>query len=268
MPSAAKRNALKNAAAELVSTMPPLIMFDLDQTLAESKQALSPHMAELVARLLRQTRVAVISGGGFPQFLKQVVAQLPPSAKLSNLYLLPTSGAAMYEWKNGTWRKVYEKHLSQVDATKIKGAVRAVAKETGIIDFTKPSYGERIEYRGSEVSVSALGQEAPIDEKQAWDPDKSKRRLLQQRLAVLLPEFSVGMGGATTIDITKKGVDKAYGIVKTAEHLSLPTHEMLYVGDQLEPGGNDEAATHTAIKTHAVKNPAETAFFISSLLPS
>ncbi|MDO8624164.1 MAG: HAD-IIB family hydrolase [bacterium] len=253
--------------------MPPLVMFDLDQTLAESKQALTPQMAELLARLLTQTRVAVISGGGLPQFLKQVVEQLPPSANLSRLYLLPTSGAALYEWKSGQWSKVYEEKLSEQDAALIKEAVKTVAQETGLVDFSKPAYGERIEYRGSEVTFSALGQKAPLNEKQAWDPDKSKRRLLQKALTECLPEYSiclpnfeVGMGGATSIDITKKGIDKAYGITKISEHLSIPIAEMLYVGDQLEPGGNDEAATRTAIKTHAVKNPSETAFFIASLL--
>ena len=254
--------------------MPPLIMFDLDQTLAESKQALAPHMADLLARLLKETKVAVISGGGLPQFLKQVVEQLPPNANLSRLYLLPTSGAALYEWRGGEWSRVYEEKLSEQDAERIKEAVRTVAKETGLIDFSTPAYGERIEYRGSEVTFSALGQEAPLAAKQAWDPDKSKRRLLQRALtkclpeySVCLPDFEVGMGGATSVDITKKGVDKAYGIEKISEHLAIPIAEMLYVGDQLEPGGNDEAATRTAIKTHAVTSPSDTAFFIASLLP-
>ena len=231
--------------------MPPLIMFDLDQTLAESKQALAPHMADLLARLLKETKVAVISGGGLPQFLKQVVEQLPPNANLSRLYLLPTSGAALYEWRGGEWSRVYEEKLSEQDAERIKEAVRTVAKETGLIDFSTPAYGE-----------------------QAWDPDKSKRRLLQRALtkclpeySVCLPDFEVGMGGATSVDITKKGVDKAYGIEKISEHLAIPIAEMLYVGDQLEPGGNDEAATRTAIKTHAVTSPSDTAFFIASLLP-
>ena len=214
-------------------------MFDLDQTLAESKQALTPEMAALLSRLLSQTKVAVISGGALPQFLTQVVTQLPQGTNLSNLYLLPTSGAALYEWKSGTWEMVYEEKLSQEDAARIAEAIRAVAEETGIIDFSSPSYGGRIEYRGSEESVSALGQQAPIDLKKAWDPDKSKRRALQEALAKRLPEFAVGMGGSTTIDITKKGVDKAFGIEKISKHLAIPVSTMLYVGDELEAGGND-----------------------------
>ena len=246
--------------------MPPLVMFDLDQTLTESKQPLTPHMAELLARLLVKTRVAVISGGGLPQFLKQVVDQLSPDVKLSHLYLLPTSGATLYEWRDGAWQKVYEEELSEKDAAKVARAIRAVAAETGLVDFSIPSYGERIEYRGSQVTFSANGQEAPLEIKARWDPDKSKRRMLQKVLSACLPDFSVGMGGSNSVDITYKGIDKAYGLTKLAERLNVPVGEIVYVGDQLTPGGNDEAVLRTLAKTRAVNGPSETALFIASLL--
>jgi phosphomannomutase len=246
--------------------MPPLIMFDLDQTLAESKRPLTTAMAGLLARLLTRTKVAVISGGALPQFLIQVVGQLPADAKLTNFYLLPTSGAALYEWRSGSWQAVYAEHLTKEEATLITRAVREAIQETGVIDLTKQPYGERIEFRESQVTLSALGQQAPIDAKQAWDPDKSKRLALQHAISKRLPDFTVRMGGATSIDVTKKGVDKAFGIRKIADYLHISIPEILYVGDQLVPGGNDEAALSTGAATHAVKNPSETAFFIASLL--
>jgi HAD superfamily hydrolase (TIGR01484 family) len=246
--------------------MPPLIMFDLDQTLTESKQDLTPHMADLLARLLEKTRVAVISGGGLPQFLRQVVDKLPENARLENLFLLPTSGAALYAWKGVVWEKIYEELLTKEDVKRITLAIQDVARETRLIDFSTLAHGERIENRGSQVSVSALGQKAPIEEKKLWDPDKSKRKILQKKLEERLPDLAVGMGGATTIDVTKKGVDKAYGIEKIAEFLSIPISEMMYVGDQLEPGGNDAPAMRTSIRLHPVKDPGDTAFFIHSLL--
>ncbi len=76
--------------------MNPLVIFDLDGTLAESKQPLTKEMALLLANLLSSTKVAIVSGGALPQFLTQIVAQLPLDANLPNLYLLPTSGAALY----------------------------------------------------------------------------------------------------------------------------------------------------------------------------
>ncbi|MDE1919578.1 MAG: HAD-IIB family hydrolase [Patescibacteria group bacterium] len=242
-----------------------LIIFDLDGTLTESKQPLTKEMAALLAQLLEKTKVAVISGGALAQFLKQVVAELPPHANLANLSLLPTSGAALYEYQNVDWKKIYEERLSEKEAHEIDAAIRAAAAETGLIDFSIPAYGERIEYRGGQVTLSALGQEAPLAEKKAWDPDHKKRRALQAAIAKRLPGYSVGVGGATSIDVTKRGVDKAYGVHKLCERLGLNESEALYVGDELAAGGNDEAVYKTGAKTRAVSGPEDTGRLIASL---
>lgn len=243
-----------------------LIIFDLDGTLTESKQPLTSEMAALVAKLLATVPVAVVSGGALPQFLKQVVTRLPSDANLANLYLLPTSGAALYEWKQDVWNKIYEERLSEKEAHTIETAIRAVAEETGVINFSEPAWGQRIEYRGGQVTLSALGQRAPLTEKKVWDPTHAKRAALQAAIAKRLPEFSVGIGGATSIDVTKRGVDKAYGVRKLCERIGVLEVEALYIGDELEAGGNDEAIYKTAVTTESVKDPAETGHFIDELL--
>ncbi len=246
--------------------MTKLIIFDLDGTLVESKQPLTSEMAVLVAKLLAVTKVAVASGGALTQFIKQVVDRLPSYTNLENLYLLPTSGGALYEFKNNEWNKIYEEHLSEKEADVIETAMRATAAETGLIDFSEPSYGERIEYRGSQVTLSAFGQEAPLAEKKAWDPNHTKRRILQEAIAVRLPEFSVGMGGATSIDVTKRGIDKAYGIQQLCKRLNISESDALYVGDELMAGGNDEAVYKTSVATCVVENPSDTIRTIKTIL--
>jgi len=246
--------------------MTKVIIFDLDGTLAESKQPLTSRMAALVTKLLATTKVAVISGGALSQFLKQVVSQLPIDANLANLYLLPTSGAALYEFQNDDWKKIYEERLSEKDKDTIEAAMRVAAAETGLIDFSEPSWGERIEYRGGQVTMSALGQQAPLALKKVWDPDHAKRRVLQANIAARLPKFSAGIGGATTIDVTKRGIDKAYGIHKLCERIGVPISKALYVGDELESGGNDEAVYKTEAQTKIVKDPSETAQVIEKIL--
>ena len=160
-----------------------LILFDLDGTLAESKQPITTEMAALLAQILAATRVAIISGGALPQFLSQAIAELPRGANLAHLYLLPTSGAALYEHDNGAWKKIYEERLTEKEAHTIEAAMRAAGAETGLIDFSKPAYGERIEYRGGQITLSALGQRAPLDEKKAWDPTHAKRSALREYIA-------------------------------------------------------------------------------------
>ncbi len=244
-----------------------LIIFDLDGTLAESKQTLTSEMAILVAKLLEHMPVAVISGGALPQFLKQVVSQLPSSANLANLYLLPTSGAALYEFRNDAWNKVYEERISEKEAHVIEEVLRATAIETGVINFSDKSWGERLEYRGGQVSLSALGQQAPVVLKKEWDPDHSKRRVLQTAVTKNLPPgFTAAMGGATTIDVTRDGVDKAYGLRKLCERLGIRESDALYVGDELEAGGNDEAIYKTDAKTKSVVNLIETEQLIEKII--
>ncbi len=250
-------------------TLPPLIIFDLDETLTESKEPLTRAMAHLVEKLLERTRVAVISGGALPQFLKQIVARLPSDAPLERLYLLPTAGAALYTYRDGGWDKVYEERISETDAAQIQTAIDEGAAASGVIDFAEATWGPRTEYRGSSIAFSALGQEAPVAEKKAWDPSKAKRRALQKEIAARLPKgFTAEMGGSTTIDILKRGVNKAYGLRQLAARLGVPEPSILYVGDELVAHGNDEAVFDTGAKTAAVKNPTDTARLIGKLLGS
>src|SRR3546814_6001011 len=87
--------------------------------------------------------------------------------------------------------------------------------------------------------LSALGQQAPLDAKEQWDPDFAKRKAIQAELIQRLPGFSIKMGGTTSIDVTREGVDKAYGLERLSCESGIPLDAMLFVGDAIFPGGND-----------------------------
>ncbi len=246
--------------------LPQAILFDLDNTLARSKQPVAKYMAVLFAKLSQATKVAVISGGKLEQLQQQVTEQLPPSADLSNIYLLPTSGGALFTYEEHAWTRVYEEEIPADEVDRIEDLIEQAVAQTGLVDLSAPSSGERIEYRGAEVSFSALGQQAEISKKEAWDPQDTKRHKLRDAIAHVLPNYDVKIGGATTIDITKHGVNKAYGVRKLSEYLEVPVSSMLYIGDALYAGGNDEVVKETSIVTHSVKDPADTALFIQHLL--
>ena len=89
-----------------------LIVFDLDGTLAESKSAVDPEMSGLLHDLLGIVKVAIISGGGWPQFEKQVVSKLPHDERLTQLSLLPTCGTKFYQY-SGEWKKLYEEDFTK-----------------------------------------------------------------------------------------------------------------------------------------------------------
>jgi HAD superfamily hydrolase (TIGR01484 family) len=246
--------------------LPAFVFFDLDGTLAASKQPVEPGMAELLAALLARTKAAVMSGGKLEQLKAQVADRLPADARLENLYLLPTSGAALYAWRDGAWQQAYEVRMDDAELTHVAQMARQGAEASGLIDFSAPAAGERIELRGSQVTLSALGQEAGIEAKRAWDPGRVKRPALRDAIAPLLPGYDVKVGGATSIDITKSGVNKAYGIRQVSERFGIPVGSMLYIGDELSHGGNDEVVKETGIPAREVASPADTASAIRGLL--
>ena len=190
--------------------MKQLIVFDLDGTLAGSKSPLDSETSGLLHDLLSIVKVAVISGGDWAQFEKQLLSNLPHDKTLANLSLLPTCGTKFYRYDAGDWQKIYSEDLTAEERDKILSALK---KAISSPDFKSDKlWGEQIEDRGSQITFSALGQQAPLEEKDKWDPDISKRKKIKAILDGFLPDFSVRIGGSTSIDITKPGIDKAYGI--------------------------------------------------------
>ncbi len=241
-----------------------IIVFDIDNTLTESRSAMDEVMVELFCRLLSVKKVAIVSGGAFHQFDKQIIGHLLQGCNLSNLYLFPTKGGEMYEYKDNNWIKIYEEKLSLNDRQKIR---EAFEKVLGEVDFIpNESYGDKLQDRETQFTFSALGEDAPTDLKKAWDPDFAKRQILKKELDVLLPEFDIGIGGSTSIDISKKGIDKAYAIRKIMEYLKLTKEEILFIGDAIFPGGNDYPAVSTGVECIKVKDYHETEDVIRKIL--
>jgi phosphomannomutase len=240
-----------------------LIIFDLDGTLAESKSSLDAEMSTLLSTLLGVAKVAVISGGDWPQFQKQLLSMLPDDKRLNNLSLLPACGTKFYSY-NAEWEKRYSEDFTSAQKEKIIRTLKeAIAKSDLKIDKV---WGEQIEDRGSQITFSALGQQAPIEAKKEWDPDFIKRNKIKVILDTAIPEFSVRMGGTTSIDITKPGIDKAYGIKKLQDALNIPIKEMIFIGDALFPGGNDYAAIETGVVTIKVRDFNETKGVIEAII--
>ena len=243
--------------------MKKLIIFDLDGTLAESKAAIDDEMAKLLSHLLDVAKVAIISGGDWPQFEKQVLSHLPQKQALENLSILPACGTKYYQYKSG-WLKLYSEDFTSDEQMKIINNLNKAVTESG---FTvEKKWGKQIEDRGSQVTFSALGQQAPLEEKKKWDPDFEKRKKIKILLDKSLPEFSVEMGGATSIDVTRHGIDKAYGIHKLQQQLDISKAEIIFIGDALFDGGNDHPARTTGVACIQVRDPDETKRVIEAII--
>jgi phosphomannomutase len=243
--------------------MKKLIVFDLDGTLAASKSPLDAEMASLLHDLLSVVKVAVISGGAWLQFQKQVLSRLPQDASLARLSILPTCGTQFYQYAC-EWKKLYSEDFTTEEKQKIVSSLEKAIGTAGCL--VEKTWGEAIEDRGSQITYSALGQQAPLEEKEKWDADFTKRKKIKAILDTLIPEFSVRIGGSTSIDITKPGIDKAYGIGKLGETLGIAVKEMVYVGDALFVGGNDYPAEQAGVISIPVRGPDETKRVIEAII--
>lgn len=251
-----------------------VIAFDLDGTLAPSKSPVPDRIVSLLGQLLDKYHVCVISGGKFEQFEKQLLTKLQSAPeKLENLHLMPTCGTRYYTFDivEGEWRKVYAEDFTKAQKKKIIEAVNKGFDDLGYRE--KKVYGECVEDRGSQITFSALGQDI-VDElgeegvrlKEAWDPDNKKKQAVRDYVAPMIPEFEVRVGGVTSIDVTKQGIDKAYGMKKIMELLGIGMADILFIGDRIEEDGNDYPVKAMGIDTLQISHWQETALVIEAIL--
>jgi HAD superfamily hydrolase (TIGR01484 family) len=243
-----------------------LVAFDLDDTLAPSKSTVPSVIAALLLSLLEHVEVCVISGGQFAQFEAQLIASLSASSQhqLAKLHLMPTCGTQYYRF-SGVWNRVYAEVLSEDQKVRALGALEVSAKDLGL--WSTDTWGPILEDRDSQITFSALGQSAPVSAKSAWDPDGSKKEALRERVARQLPDLEARSGGSTSVDVTRAGIDKAYGMRRLAEITQIPFERMLFVGDRLDVGGNDFPVVALGITTQSVRDWKDTAELIEGLIP-
>jgi hypothetical protein len=248
-------------------TQKKIILFDLDGTLAKSKSKIDEEMATLICELLRQRYVAVVSGCSFRQFETQFLSRLAKKSDLRNLFLFPTCSASgyYYDTRRASFSRVYSNLLSKRASKRIVQSFGVVFKEIGYVQPRK-TYGQVFENRGSQLTFSALGQKAPLRIKQKWDPKQKKRLRIRRHLKRHLPNFEITIGGTTSIDVTKKGVNKTLCVKKLKERLKVGRKNMLYVGDALFRGGNDYVMKSTGIKCISVSDPEETKTLIRKII--
>lgn len=248
--------------------MKKIIAFDLDDTLAVTKSPISDRMSELLGELLDKYDVCIISGGKYEQFERQVVNRLEaPTHLLNRLHLMPTCGTRYYRYDElkEKWALQYAEDLTAKQKEQIIKALEESAKEVGL--WVDKPYGEIIEDRESQITYSALGQQAPAEEKYSWaEKYAEEKKLLREKVAERLPDLEVRLGGSTSIDVTRIGIDKAYGMEKLIDALDTDKSEILFIGDKLEEGGNDYPVKAMGIESIAVHGWEDTAFVIEGIL--
>ena len=215
--------------------------FDLDNTLASSKQPMKPAMIERFCALLDHTVVALISGGGMAVVTSQVLDVLTPNARRGNLHVMPTSGSRYYRWDGTQWALVYAHDLSEATVAAVSESLERHARELGLW------------------------------EQQVWGGlgdvyKRQKKQALVEAVKADLPHMRVRAGGYTSVDVSECGIDKAYAVRKLTQTLGIRADEMVFVGDRMTPTGNDYPAVEAGAIGVRVENPQDTVQLLDALL--
>lgn len=244
--------------------MKKVLAFDLDDTLAVTKSPISERMSKILGLILERYEVCIISGGKFEQFKMQVIDNLNiDKEKFAKMHLMPTCGTRYYKYEK-EWKLQYAEDLAEIEKVEIIKVLEESAKELGYWE-SNPA-GEIIEDRGSQITYSALGQKAKPEDKYKWDSDGSKKKALRNLVASRLPNLEVRAGGSTSIDVTRKGIDKAYGMNKLIENLHIKKEDILFFGDKLQEGGNDYPVRAMGIDSVDVEGWEDTAKYLEIIL--
>jgi hydroxymethylpyrimidine pyrophosphatase-like HAD family hydrolase len=116
--------------------------------------------------------------------------------------------------------------------------VTALREKYGFTSFR----GENVEYHASGcVTFPILGTKALQEDKLAFDPDRKKRRAIYREVCELFSEYNVFVGGSSSFDMAPKPYNKAYALAEYCREHGIAHREVVYVGDDYGPGGNDES---------------------------
>ena len=178
--------------------------------------------------------------------------------------MMPTNGTQYVRWDGSEWKTVYAEYLTDDEKQRTLTTLETGAKELGL--WETETWGPVLEDRGSQITFSALGQAAPVDAKKAWDPDGRKKESLRAYAAERLPDLEVRSGGSTSVDVTRKGIDKSYGARRLMEILDLTVDDILFYGDRLDEGGNDRPVMELGITSISVSDWTDTLAKLTALL--
>ncbi len=237
-------------------------IFDLDGTLAAPFADVGDVARDHLVTLSRLMPIAIVSGATFERIERTVLKRIPEE-RYDAITVLSENGGEAYVWE-GSWRKRFAESIDDTEFATITAAIESVSPQ--FPEFTRPAQGERIIRRNAFIAYAVLGTDAPRAEKDAWDPTGLKRGDFIKSLKKVLPGYDIFLGGMTTIDIMRKGVNKAHGVRWLLEHWKLRAADVLFVGDALYEGGNDFPVISTGVETRQVQSPQETVELIDKLI--
>lgn len=221
-----------------------IVAMDLDGTLSQHKSPLPKENIEMLNKLAKKYKLLMVGAGMCRRIFNQM-DHYPVD-------ILGNYGLQYAEYNQKTKDiDILTDIVVPCDEPSVDARVTTLRQETGYTTFA----GENTEFHASGcVTIPMLGTKANPAEKLAFDPDRSKRRAFYGRVKELFPEYNVVVGGSSSFDMVPAPYSKFYALNKYAQEHNIALDEIVYIGDDYGPGGNDESVYLSPIPYLTIDN--------------
>lgn len=207
------------------------VAFDLDGTLSQHKTRPPKETFDALDALGKKYKLLMAGAGTYMRISNQLGGY--PIDIIGNYGMQ----YAVYNKETKAMDVVYDRHIP-CDHASVEERVTLFREKYGYTKFR----GDNVQFHDSGcVTIPILGTEALQEDKLAFDPDRKKRRAIYEDVKKMFPDFTVFVGGSSSFDMAPFPYDKAYALHAYCEENGLTPDELVYVGDDYGPGGNDES---------------------------
>ena len=208
-----------------------LVAFDLDGTLTQHKTKLSKDHRDLLTKLSEKYKLLMVGAGTCRRIFDQM-DHFP-------IDILGNYGMQYAEYRADSGEiEVLKDEQMPCDRKKVDRNVTAIREKYGFTEYK----GENVEYHPSGcITFPILGTKADIADKLSFDPDRSKRRKIYDDVKAHFSDYVVFVGGSSSFDMAPAPRDKAFALSEYCRERGIKHNEVVYVGDDYGPGGNDES---------------------------
>lgn len=208
------------------------IFFDVDDTVCHSTKPLTWEMLSELNRLINKGHTLIfISGSTVDQIYEQT------RGLGGEYHLLGTSGTNYVKVRHSIQYPTYSHEMTSEQRSTVRKALNNIIRRHNL-----PQVEKQLQDRFSQMTLSAIGRDADAQAKKDFDPDGSKRKAWAEEIRQEGgDDYSIKIGGTTSLDITLKGIDKGWGVKQILSHNEWLRSDCIFYGDKLMEGGNDYA---------------------------
>ncbi len=240
-----------------------LFLFDVDGTLAESSQKLSPKMKDILEKLktANNTEIGIVGGGKYEKIKEQLDG-------LSVHHLFSESGCVYHNNDVEIHRKNLRQHTLY---PKINIIIKTALKFLSEVDYEIT--GHFVDLRSGIIYFSLIGMVATQEERKKFMELDEKNNYRNRLINILKDkakelnienELDILEGGSVGVGIYPKEWDKE----QVLEYLPKTIYnEIYYFGDKYSEKGNDyRLLNNTRVYGFNVDKPEDTMYYLQKFI--